>query len=182
VTIRAFRWVNPTSQDGVAAARILPGVINAVSSVPVGKTPGRLGVWLRSELTKRRYDLERGGQSRFAREADIHPSMVNRILSEDRGAEVDVLRRIGKALGYNLGEMLLHAGMAERDELPPRSADELTATSDNPYTDPQERAIWQVSGLDEDTRRMLIRLVRTIRSEDVDERPSAEVRQLRRPS
>lgn len=109
--------------------------------------------------------------------------MVNRILSEDRGAEVDVLRRIGKALGYNVGEMLLHAGMAERDELPPRPADELQATSDNPYTDQQERQIWEIAGLEDDTKRMLVRLVRTIRAEDgVDYRPSAEVRQFRRPS
>ncbi|WP_188187970.1 helix-turn-helix domain-containing protein [Nonomuraea sp. SYSU D8015] len=150
----------------------------------MGKTPGRLGVWLNAELTKRGYNLERGGQSKFAREADVHASMINRILSEDRGAEVDVLRRIGKALGYNLGEMLLHAGMAERDELPPRPPDELQATSDNPYTDPQERHIWAIPGMSDEDKRMFLRLLRTIRAEEnaPEERPSAEVRQLRRPS
>lgn len=152
--------------------------------MPVGKTPGRLGEWLDAELTKRGYDLTRGGQSRFAREADIHPSMVNRILSEDRGAEVYVLRRIGNALGYNLGEMLLHAGMAERHELPARSPDDLQVTSDNPYTDPQERQIWEITGLGDGDKKMLIRLIRAIRSEGdaEDERPAASVHQLRRPS
>jgi transcriptional regulator with XRE-family HTH domain len=155
--------------------------IAPVSSVPVGKTPGQLGVWLRQELTRRGYDLARGGQSQFARAADMHPSMVNRILSEDRGAEIDVLRRIGRALGYSLGEMLLHAGLAERDELPVRSPDDLDAVSDNPYSDPYERQIWEWRDLPERVRRQLIMVLDTaLRAEqESDERPDAKVAKFR---
>lgn len=86
----------------------------------VGKTAGPLGQWLADELTRRGYDLASGGQSRLAREADIHPSVINRVLREDRGLEIGPLRRLGKALGYSLGEMLVHAGVATPDELPVR--------------------------------------------------------------
>lgn len=151
--------------------------------MPVGKTPGRLGVWLHEELTKRGYDLKFRGQSQFAREAGIAASIVNRILNEDRGAENDILRKIGRALGYSFGEMLLFSGQAERDELFIRSPEDLKATSDNPYTDDTERQIWTLSGLNDGDKKMLIRLVRTIRSEDdVDEQPAAQVHQLRKPS
>ena len=152
--------------------------------MPVGKTPGRLGSWLHDELTKRGYDLKFRGQSQFAREAGIAASIVNRILNEDRGAENEILRKIGRALGYSLGEMLIFSGQAERDELFVRSPDELQATSDNPYTDPQERQIWQIAGLSDEAKRLLIGLVRTMRSEGSveDEKPGATVHQLRRPS
>lgn len=130
---------------------------------------------------KRGYDLAKGGQSRFAREAGIAPSIVNRVLNEERGAEVDVLRRMGKALGYNVGEMLVFAGMVERDELPVRSSEDLEAVSDNPYVDPNERQIWQIRGLSEFIRRQLIYVVRAgIKSEaDEHSRPSADVHQIR---
>lgn len=159
-----------------------------VSSVLVGKTAGQLGVWLRQELTQRGYDLQYGGQSQFARDAGIHVSIVNRVINKDQGVEIDVLRRMGKPLGYSLGEMLVFSGQAERSELPVRTPEELeealAAESDpnNPYTDPQERQIWAIDGLGDKVKGVLIRLVRSYRAEEADERPSAEVRQLRRPS
>ncbi len=116
----------------------------------VGKTAGPLGVWLAGELTRRGYDLARGGQSRLAREADIHPSVINRVLREDRGLEIGLLRRLGKALGYSLGEMLVHAGLAEPDELPVREhldaepgAPPGPASSEPPrYDDPVLQYLW----------------------------------------
>ncbi|MFI7468215.1 hypothetical protein [Nonomuraea sp. NPDC049646] len=182
--IMGFTWVNLGSQDLVPQECILPSVINGVSSVPVGKTPGRLGRWLHDELTKRGYDLKFRGQSQFAREAGIAASIVNRILNEDRGAENEILRKIGRALGYTLGEMLIFSGQAEREELSVRSPDDLQAESDNPYTDVTERQIWALTGLEDEHKKMLIRLVRTIRSEDdaEDGQSGSTVRQLRRPS
>lgn len=152
--------------------------------MPVGKTAGQLGVWLRHELTRRGYNLAKGGQSRFAREAGIAPSIVNRVLNEDRGAEIDVLRRMGGALGYTLGEMLIHAGLAEHSELPARSPEDLAASSENPYTDIYQRQIWDMRGLSEFVRRsLIIALDSAIRHErEQDGRPDAEVRQFRRPS
>lgn len=101
----------------LASKRMSPDSATEVSSLPVGKTPGRLGVWLRRELTERGYDLQRGGQSQFARKADIHVSIISRVLNEDRGLEIDPLRRVGRALGYTLGEMLVHASAASAAEL-----------------------------------------------------------------
>jgi transcriptional regulator with XRE-family HTH domain len=177
-------WVNPASQNVVPQPRILPSAISPVSSVPVGKTPGRLGVWLHEELTKRGYDLKFRGQSQFAREAGVAASIVNRILNEDRGAENSILKKIGQALGYSFGEMLLFSGQAERDDLFVRPPDELQATSDNPYTDGTERQIWMLPGLEDGDKKMFIRLVRTIRSEGgaEDEKQGAKVHQLRKPS
>jgi transcriptional regulator with XRE-family HTH domain len=150
----------------------------------VGKTPGPLGVWLREELTKRGYNLEFRGQSQFARESGVAASIINRILNEDRGAELDVLRRIGQALGYNVGEMLMFAGLVTRDELPPRSPEELQAISDNPYTDPHERQIWEMGELSEFLRTSLIVALRNARDMEgrADARPDADVRQFKRPS
>lgn len=163
---------------------MLRPVTRGISSVPVGKTPGQLGVWLAQELTRRGYDLAKGGQSRFAREADLHPSIVNRILSEDRGAEVDVLRRMGNALGYTLGEMLLHAGLAGRDELPVRTPDELDLVSNNPFTDPHERQIWEMGELSDSVRHHLVIALRAALQleQEEDRRPNADVRPLRRHS
>jgi transcriptional regulator with XRE-family HTH domain len=179
---RALTWVNLDSQEVVSGLRILLSVIRAVSSVPVGKTAGQLGVWLRQELTRRGYDLAKGGQSRFAREADIHPSMVNRILTEDRGAELDVLRKMGKALGFTLGEMLIHAGQATREDLTVHSAEQLEAVSSSPYADPHERYVWAMVDLPESVRRYVVASLRTaiaMESEE-DPRQNAEVHELRR--
>lgn len=175
-------WVNPESQDLLASGWLCRRLINAVSSVLVGKTAGQLGVWLRDELTQRGYDLARGGQSRFARETGIHVSVLNRVLNGDRGVEIDALRRMGGALGYSLGEMLIHAGLAERGELPVRPPEDMPAAPQ--YADLQEQQIWEIEGLAALERRMLINFLRALRAEEAaeDERPSASVQQLRRPS
>lgn len=158
----------------------------------MGKTPGHAddqpGAWLRRELSKRGYDLRYGGQSQFARDAGIHVSIVNRVINKGQGVELDVLRRIGRALNYNLGEMLILSGQAERDELPVRPPEGLEDApppepDTNPYTDPIERQLWEVTGLDEGDRHMLVRVFRAVRQNGaVEERPAAEVWQIRRPS
>jgi hypothetical protein len=161
------------------------GVTAAVSSLLVGKTAGQLGVWLRQELIRRGYDLQRGGQSRFARESDIHVSIINRVINRGQGVETDVLRRIGAALGYNLGEMLVLAGIAERSELPVRSPQEVEEAppaepDTNPYTDRYERQIWEMDGLSESVRWQVIRYLRfAIEGEhQKDARPDASVHQI----
>lgn len=80
----------------------------------------RFGEWLRRELEKRGYEFEgprAGGKARFAQRAGISASIVSRILSEDRVPEIETLRKIGQVLGYNLGEMLVFAGLAEPEEV-----------------------------------------------------------------
>lgn len=152
----------------------------------MGKEAGQPGDWLRQELTRRGYDLY-GGQSQFARDADMHVSIVNRAL-KGTPVSLDVLRRMGRVLGYSLGEMLVISGTAERDELPVRPPEALEDAPSpepdtNPYVDPEERQIWTMTGLDDDLKRMMIRFLRTMRaSDDAGEPESARVRQIRRPS
>lgn len=148
---------------------------------------GQPGDWLRQELIKRNYDPRHGGQSQFARAADMHVSIINRAL-QGKGVTLDVLRRMGKALGYGLGEMLVLSGQADRDELPVRPPQDLEDAPSpepdtNPYTDPQERQIWEIAGLDDGLKRQLIGFLVVMRgAEDEAETPAASVTRLRRPS
>ena len=116
---RASYW---PSQPLLASKHMSWRTAVRVVSVPVGKTPVQFGDWLRRELTSRDYDPQRGGQSKFAREAGIDVSIINRVLRTERVPEVDALRRIGAALGYSLGEMLVFANLATSEELPVRGA------------------------------------------------------------
>lgn len=88
--------------------------------MPVGsKKDIPFGTWLREEMIKRGYELEGprpGGRSRLAKEAGVDLSIVSRILNENRVPEIKALRAIGTTLGYSLGEMMMHAGIAGPDE------------------------------------------------------------------
>lgn len=155
----------------------------------MSKTPGQLGLWLRRELTGRGYDLLHGGQSKFARETDVHVSIVSRVLNEDRGVEIDALRRMGSVLGYSLGEMLVFAGLATIEELPVRTAEQIeakrSASKPEPaYEDEAEQHLWETPGLSAGERRQLIGHLQAMRragEAPKRERPQAEVRELRRP-
>lgn len=100
---------------------VSPSVATQVSCLPVGKGAdhGRFGGWLREQLNRQGYG-ERGGPSRFAREADINLSILSRALNEGRVPEIDALRAMGRVLGHTLGEMLVVAGVATAEELPIR--------------------------------------------------------------
>lgn len=87
----------------------------------MGKVPGQFGLWLRDELTQRGFN-ERGGATRFAREAGVDVSIVSRVLNEGRAPQIEALRSFGRVLGYTLGEMLVFAGVATADELPVRTS------------------------------------------------------------
>ena len=105
----------------MVATRSMPlSAKSEVSSLLVSKTPGQFGLWLRDELARRGYLDQRGGLSHFARTADVHLSIISRVVNEGRAPEIDALRRIGKALGYSLGDMLVVAGIATPEELPAR--------------------------------------------------------------
>lgn len=154
----------------------------------VSKTPGQLGLWLRRELTNRGYDLQRGGQSKFARETGVHVSILSRVLNEDRGVEIDALRRMGAKLGYSLGEMLVFAGLATVDELPARTTKQIETAQPTPklepaYEDDSEQHLWETPGLSASQRRQLIGHMQAMRRAEESpgrEQPQAEVRELRR--
>lgn len=62
-----------------------------------------------------------GGRTALAAASGVHISVISRALNEGRTPDIDSLRLLGQAFGYNLGEMLVFSGRAERDELPVRS-------------------------------------------------------------
>jgi len=133
----------------------------------VGKTQGQdqFGPWLRAELDQRGY-TERGAQSRFARQAGVHLSIISRILNEGRAPDIDVLRRIGKALGYTLGEMMIHAGVATPDELPVRINDDAPPTppaGPPRFDDPALQHLWETPTLSEVEREALVSMFEAMR-------------------
>ena len=78
------------------------------------------GTWLRREMTAHGYDVDSprgGGRSSLATGTGLNISVVSRLLSNERSPEIDTLRKLGRAFGLSLGEMLVHAGLAEPDEL-----------------------------------------------------------------
>ncbi|WP_329521232.1 helix-turn-helix domain-containing protein [Spirillospora sp. NBC_01491] len=81
------------------------------------------GTWLRREMRERGYDIEgprAGGKTRLANETGISLSIISRILSDNRVPEIKALRALGAALGYTLGEMMIHAGVAAPEEIASR--------------------------------------------------------------
>lgn len=71
-------------------------------------------------MPRRGYPLEgprAGGISRLAEDAGIPQSTMSRLVNGKGEPTPDTLRRIGKVLGCSLGEMMVHAGLAEPNEV-----------------------------------------------------------------
>lgn len=135
------------------------------------------GVWLRREMQRRGYDLEgprAGGRTRLAKETGLSLSIISRILNDNRVPEVKALRSLGDALGYSLTEMLVHAGMADREDLPPS----VTPSREPRVVVPHwvslrdlsdwEQHIWVTPGLTVEQRQAAVLLVRLQRG-DLDD-------------
>lgn len=78
------------------------------------------GAWLRREMPRRGYPLEghrAGGKSRLADDADLSRASMSRIVDGLAEPSLDTLRKIGGVFGIPLGEMLVHANMAEPGEV-----------------------------------------------------------------
>lgn len=75
--------------------------------------------WLQKEMPRRGYPIggrRSGGISRLAEDADISQPTMSRIVNGGAEPSIDALRKIGKALGVPLNEMLIHAEMAEESD------------------------------------------------------------------
>lgn len=143
--------------------------------------PPPFGEWLRREMQRRGYDTEgprAGGRTRLAAETGISLSVISRILIDNRVPEIKALRAIGQRFGYSLGEMLVHAGLAEPDEFGVHVRVSPTENASSPHTGvdippevdldvlPEwERHVWLTPGLTIEERRMMILLVRLARDE-----------------
>lgn len=138
--------------------------------------------WLQKELPKRGYQLEghrAGGISRLAKDAGIPQATASRLVNGVGEPSLDSLRKVGKVLGYTLGEMMIAAGLATPEEMTAR----ITATTEpadpappqepwwaNPPDDLPDDVIWDglpdpamqawhLSGLDVEERRIVMRVV-----------------------
>lgn len=93
------------------------------------KTPdaATLARWLDEEMARRNYPRgepgERpGGSTRLSKETGIPLSTLSRILNGETKASDASLRKIGQALGFTFGEMLVHAGRAAPEEMVVRAS------------------------------------------------------------
>jgi transcriptional regulator with XRE-family HTH domain len=94
------------------------------------------GAWLRREMTTQGYDVDSprgGGRTTLAAESGVSISIISRILTGERAAEVDTLRKIGRVLGYDIIQMMIHAGLIEYTEV---SATEPTTGEREPLRNP----------------------------------------------
>lgn len=134
-----------------------------------------LALWLRTEMPRRGYPIEgprAGGITRLADDAGISRASMSRIVAGRADASIEALRKIGQVLGYTLGDMLVHAGYAEPDDL---NVIVITSTvSDDtaippaavppnvslPDLEPWERHIWLAPDLTTPEKEVAILLIR----------------------
>ncbi|TDD97563.1 helix-turn-helix domain-containing protein [Actinomadura rubrisoli] len=142
----------------------------------------RFGVWLRREMELRGYEVDgsrAGGRTRLAKQTGISPSVISRILIDDRVPEIKALRAIGEVFGYSLGDMLVHAGVATAKEIAPsaRLGPLVPAPPDDPDVPSDigsrplwEQYVWRTPGTTTDERRMMIFLNYLVRDQldDID--------------
>jgi transcriptional regulator with XRE-family HTH domain len=109
--------------------------------------------WLREQLELRGYDLgvRGGGQTRFAEDSGIGRATISRILSGQGATDTAVLAKLAEALHIKLSEVLVRAGILDKNELsaiqepspgsrritPDQAADELG------IVDPQSRRLFK---------------------------------------
>lgn len=132
-----------------------------------------LALWLRTEMPRRGYPIEgqrAGGITRLADNAGISRASMSRIVAGRAEASIEALRKIGHVLGYTLGDMLVHAGYADRDDLyvlpDPANTDNSTPPLDLPAhvslpdLEPWEQDIWRTPHLTTPEKEITILLLR----------------------
>ena len=148
----------------------------------MAETP--LASWLRKEMPRRGFPIEgprAGGIARLADEAEISRASMSRIAAGLAGASIDNLRKIGQVLGYTLGEMLIHAGIAEPEDLTIRDAPAPQEDPDHalasvparvnlPDLHPWERHMWVTPDLSTPEKEIAILLIRLRRGISDDDR------------
>ncbi|GAA3958531.1 hypothetical protein GCM10023085_46180 [Actinomadura viridis] len=130
-----------------------------------------LSRWLQKEMPRQGYPLvghKAGGITRLAEAAGIPQASMSRLVNGRVEPSIDNLRKIGRVLGYQLSDMLVHAGLATREEVTS------TGTPDpNPDIPSEisvedlpegERQIWEVRGLTREERALAAHMVRIVRS------------------
>lgn len=138
--------------------------------------------WLRTEMPRRGYPLQghrAGGISRLAEDAGIPQATMSRIVNGRAEPSIDSLRKLAQLWKIPLGELLVHAGLADPNDLhvyithpdtdhggPPASIPSHVSLND---LEPWERGIWLIPGLSDIEKESVILLVRLRRGTIDDE-------------
>jgi len=139
--------------------------------------------WLQDEMPRRGYPLggrRSGGISRLAEDAGIPQASMSRIVNGGAEPSLDALRKIGRALGVPLNEMLIHAGQAEESDFALRTivgpvtpaveaAQQVHVPRDVAIEDlePYKQHLWYTPDLTVEQRATLISLARLLVRPDI---------------
>lgn len=162
------------------SVRLVASAQATLGNMPADPTP--LALWLRAEMPKRGYPLEgprAGGITRLADAAGISRGSMSRIVSGQNDASIDALRKIGQVLGYSLGDMMIHAGLATPEDVATQgTAGPVRAAADTPRPNPNipsdirladledwVQDTWRIRGLTVEQRKTMILFGRLLRGE-----------------
>ncbi|QKN87674.1 helix-turn-helix DNA-binding domain protein [Streptomyces phage Cumberbatch] len=93
-----------------------------MTSSPRPRSRPLFAAWLAAEMRRRGYDLDqRGEQARFARDADLSPGIVSRLLRASADPDIKTCGALARVLGYTTTRVLAAAGLIPdaEDDAPP---------------------------------------------------------------
>lgn len=137
--------------------------------------------WLRTEMPRRGYPIEghrAGGISRLAEDAGIPQATMSRIVNGRAEPSIESLRKLAHLWNTPLGEILVHAGYADLNDLhvptTPRHGPAAEPVSIPHWVDLSalaewERHVWLTPGLTVQQREIAILLVRLERGDLEDD-------------
>ncbi|MET9733783.1 helix-turn-helix transcriptional regulator [Streptomyces sp. NPDC006458] len=133
--------------------------------------------WVEDLMRERGYDIDSprgGGKSRIADEAGVHRAAVTRLLQRQSMPDLETTRRLARALGVPVREMLIRSRRL--------SADELADPHDRPAPPTPSAALGRRPTLEEvadllgvpaDRREMFVRVVEQFLPGEAKARPGA---------
>ncbi len=138
--------------------------------------------WLHTEMPRRGYPLQghrAGGISRLAEDAGIPQATMSRIVNGRAEPSVESLRKLAHLWKIPLGELLVHAGLADPSDLhvyiTHPDSDHVDSLASIPAhiklddLEPWERGIWLIPDLTDKEKKSMILLVRLRRGTVDDE-------------
>lgn len=140
--------------------------------------------WVEHLMRDRGYDIDSprgGGKSRIADEAGVHRAAVTRLLQRQSMPDLETTRRLARALGVPVREMLIRSGRLTAEELTD-PGDHLASPA--PGTEfgrrPTLEEVADLLGVPADRREMFVRVVEQFLPNDAPamEHHREETRQL----
>ncbi|MFE2040030.1 helix-turn-helix domain-containing protein [Streptomyces sp. NPDC059477] len=120
--------------------------------------------WVEDLIRRRGYDIDSprgGGRSRIADEAGVHRAAVTRLLQRQSMPDLETTRRLARALGVPVRDMLIRSGRLTAEELADphdRPAATATAPGAEPGRRPTLEEVADLLGVPADRRDMFVRV------------------------